>query len=78
MGGRGAAVSLVGENIARATAAGIRAARIAPLVHCDPAQRVTIRWKIVLNGSPAAQQLRNELEARWRLADAGLPARKDT
>ena len=32
-------MSIAGDAIARATAAGVRARDLAPLVHCDPAKR---------------------------------------
>jgi hypothetical protein len=52
---------------------------MAPLVHCQQAQRDTIRWKLAQAGTDTAnaRALWRELEARWRLADAGLPAWKD-
>ena len=70
-------MSTVSDAIAQAMAAGIRAARIAPLVHCHPAQRDTIRWRLALADKAGARAFWRELETRWRFVDAGQPAWKD-
>lgn len=64
-------MSTVGDAIDRATAAGIRAAQLAPLVNCQPQQRDAIRQRLVREGTGEARALRDELDARWRGLDAG-------
>ena len=64
-------MSLVGDAIARATAAGTTAALIAQLVNVRLEQRDGIRSWLSASGSPGAPALLAELEARWRGLDAG-------
>lgn len=67
-------MSTVGDSIARATAAGIRAAQLAPFVHCEPLMRNPIRSDLARQDSRAARDLRNELERKWAAMDSGRPA----
>lgn len=66
-------MSLVGSNIARATAAGIRAALLAPWVHCEPPMRNPVRDYLAGLDTDQARELRREMEDRWRARDAGTP-----
>jgi hypothetical protein len=59
-------------QIAKATAAGIRAAQIAPLVHASPEKRDSIRAWIREHESENSAALLAELEARWAGKDAGV------
>jgi hypothetical protein len=65
-------MSLVGDNIARATAAGIRAARLAPFMHCEPPMRGPVRDYLTGLGTDRARELRRELEDRWARRDAAM------
>lgn len=65
-------MSLVGDNIARATEAGIRAAQLAPWVHCQYPLRNPVRDYLAGLRTPEARALREELEARWRAKDSGI------
>jgi hypothetical protein len=65
-------MSLVGDNIARATAAGIRAAQLAPFAHCEPPMRNPIRDYLTGLDTDRARELRRELENRWARRDAAM------
>lgn len=58
-------MSIVGDNLARATAAAIRAAQLAPFVHCKPEHRDPVRKWLREDGSEAALRVLAELEERW-------------
>lgn len=66
-------MSLVGSNIRRATDAGIRAAALAPFVHCELPVRWAVRAQLAGENTQAAWDLFAELEDRWRAKDAGIP-----
>lgn len=63
------AVSVVGDNIARATAAGIHAARMAPFVHCEPQARWAVRAYLLEAATERAGLLLAEFETRWAELD---------
>lgn len=65
-------MSLVGDSIARATAAGIRAARLASWVHCEYPMRNPVRDYLTGLGTDQARELRRELEDRWARRDAAM------
>lgn len=66
-------MSPVADAIARATAAGVRAGRLAPFVHCELPMRNHVRDYLTGLGTNEARELRAELEGRWRARDAGIP-----
>lgn len=62
-------MSLVGDNIARAMEAGIRAVQLSALVHCDPSHRAAIRAWLLDHEPEKALALTRELEIRWAEKD---------
>ena len=65
-------MNTVGENIARATAAGIRAAQLARWVHCEKPMRNPVRDYLTSLDTDQARELRVELERRWAARDTGI------
>lgn len=63
-------MSVAGESIARATAAGVAAARLARFRYCEKPMRDPIRDYLAGLGTDRARELQAQLEEHWARQDA--------